>query len=241
MDTSPANTRPTRNDKDDWHHVTDARARKRIQDKLAQRARRKRLREAKTNTPEIDHAPPRCRSHITQTEDDTPPGIDLLAQLGCQDPVATLTCWENISASLTARTSQPLQHSPKTQVSTLNYELCPLPTVFSALYINGAVLGLRSCSAVPALSSPASPNVPLSLQPTTTQLLTIHQPGIDRFPFAKMRDNLINMCAVIDEEDFTRDLFTMPSFNITPGLASWDPKAWKIERYFADKWGFLFF
>jgi len=55
-----------------------------------------------------------------------------------------------------------------------------------------------------------------------------------------MRDNLINMYAIIDDEDFTRDLFTMPSFNITPGLASWDPKAWKIEEYFAIKWGFLF-
>ena len=56
-----------------------------------------------------------------------------------------------------------------------------------------------------------------------------------------MRDNMINMTAISDENDFTRDLFTMPSFSITQGAATWDPRAWKIENPFADKWGFLFY
>jgi hypothetical protein len=56
-----------------------------------------------------------------------------------------------------------------------------------------------------------------------------------------MRDNTINLSAIIDVEEFSKDLFTIPSFTITPGTASWDPRAWKIERPFAEKWGFLFY
>jgi Domain of unknown function (DUF3425) len=128
------------------------------------------------------------------------------------------------------------------QAPTLSYELPYHITVLSALIINGEVLGLSCCTAVPAKSSPASLDVPLSLHPTPTQLLTVHSTGIDRFPFPKMRDNLINMSGIIDEEEFGRDLFMMPSFSITPGGAPWDARAWKIEKgHFADKWGFLFY
>jgi hypothetical protein len=56
-----------------------------------------------------------------------------------------------------------------------------------------------------------------------------------------MRDNTINLSAIIDEDEFSKDLFTMPSFTITPGAATWDPRAWRIEKPFADKWGFLFY
>ena len=126
------------------------------------------------------------------------------------------------------------------QSPSLSYELaCPL-TVFGALYINGQILGLTCFSTVAARSPSTSMDVPLPLQPTPTQLLTIPLNGIDRFPFPKMRDNFINMSGVLDEEEFSYDLFTMPSFSIMPGAVSWNPKAWKIEKPFAEKWGFLF-
>jgi hypothetical protein len=63
----------------------------------------------------------------------------------------------------------------------------------------------------------------------------------DRFPFPKMRDNAINLGCMISEDDFSQDLFLRPSFSITPGAATWDPRAWKIEKPFAAKWGFLFY
>jgi hypothetical protein len=133
------------------------------------------------------------------------------------------------------------QITPIGQGPDIGYELCPSMTVISAMYINGIILGLKSCTVVPQMSSPVGADVPFSLQPTFLQLTTIHQPGIDRFPFPKMRDNMISMYATINEEDFGRDLCTQPSFTITTGMAPWDPKAWKIERYFAAKWGFLFY
>ncbi|KIW65442.1 hypothetical protein, variant [Phialophora macrospora] len=133
------------------------------------------------------------------------------------------------------------QITPIGQGLDIGYEPCLSMTVVSAMYVNGVILGLKGCTVIPQTSPPAGPDVPFSLQPTFLQLTTIHQPGIDRFPFPKMRDNLISMYAAIDEEEFGRDLCTRPSFTITAGMAPWDPKAWKIERFFADKWGFLFY
>ena len=123
----------------------------------------------------------------------------------------------------------------------MSHELPYSLSVLGALYINGEILGLTCSKAAFAKSSPVSPDVPLPLHPTATQLVTVHFGGIDRFPFPQMRDNAINMSAIIDEDEFSRDLFTMPSFSITPGAPSWDPLAWKMEKPFADKWGFLFY
>ena len=123
----------------------------------------------------------------------------------------------------------------------MSYQLPCRLSVLTALYINGQILGLSCYTATAARSSPVSLDVPLTLHPTPTQLLTVHFSGIDRFPFPKFRDNVINMSGIVDEEELTGDLFTMPSFSITPGAPSWDPRAWKIEKFFADKWGFLFY
>jgi hypothetical protein len=126
-------------------------------------------------------------------------------------------------------------------VPTISQEL-PYPmTVVAAMWLNGQLLGISSCVSVPSKSAPAGSNVPLPLQPTSTQLTTVHSTGIDRFPFPKVRDNMIRLNACFDEEELGRDLCLMPSFSITPGAPSWDPRAWKIERAFAEKWGWLFF
>jgi hypothetical protein len=123
---------------------------------------------------------------------------------------------------------------------TLPYEL-PVPlTVLGALYLNGRILGMPSCTIVAGKSSPAGPSVPPPLRPTEVQLYTVHLSGIDRFPFPKFRDNMIIMSALVDEEEFTQDLCLLPSFKIRSGGAPWDPRAWSIEQPFAKKWGFLF-
>lgn len=114
-------------------------------------------------------------------------------------------------------------------------------TYFGALYINGMYLKIPCSTVVPAKSDPVGPEVPPSLRPSELQLITIHPRWIDRFPFPRMRDSLISLSGVIDEEEFMKDLALLPSFEIIPGKAPWDPKAWKIKKPFADKWGFLFF
>ena len=115
------------------------------------------------------------------------------------------------------------------------------PSVYTALFNNGAMMGLSCSSVVPAKSSKVGPEIPEPLHPTPLQLTTIHPRWIDRFPFPKMRDNFINLGAIIDEEEFMRDLFSMESFTIQPGMSGWDPRAWIISKEFARKWGYLFY
>jgi hypothetical protein len=44
---------------------------------------------------------------------------------------------------------------------------------------------------------------------------------------------------VVDEEELCKDFFTMPSFTIEVGYASWDPRAWRMEKEWEGKWGWL--
>ncbi|OAP60783.1 hypothetical protein AYL99_05785 [Fonsecaea erecta] len=90
-------------------------------------------------------------------------------------------------------------------------------------------------------SNPAGPNIPVSLRPTALQLTVNHPSWIDRFPFPKMRDNMITLMSIIDEEEFVADLFTLTSFTLESGAPSWDPRAWKIGKEFSAKWGYLFY
>lgn len=110
--------------------------------------------------------------------------------------------------------------------------------VYAAIYQNGLILGLP-CATIFPCRSKAAPNAPASLQPSQLQLSTIHLPWIDRFPFPKMRDNMIRMEQEINAEELLSDLFNMKSFDIKPGRPSWDPDAYIIDKGFAKKWGFL--
>jgi hypothetical protein len=40
--------------------------------------------------------------------------------------------------------------------------------------------------------------------------MNVHPRWYDRLPFPRMRDSLIKLVGVIDEEELLRDLFTMP-------------------------------
>jgi len=114
-------------------------------------------------------------------------------------------------------------------------------SAYAALYNNGAMMGLTCSVVVPSRSSPVGADIPESLHPTALQLTTIHPPWIDRFPFPKMRDNMITLMGIIIEEEFLADLFCSTSFSLKPDGAPWDPNAWIIGKEFSQKWGYLFY
>lgn len=56
-----------------------------------------------------------------------------------------------------------------------------------------------------------------------------------------MRDNFIKLNAIIDEEEFLRDLFGLDSFWIRDGGVAWEPQDWRIGKEMKSKWGYLFY
>jgi hypothetical protein len=181
----------------------------------------KRLAELKTSRSERDGVVNENTNLLTpSTSADGDPSLRREMSLVSNSPVASLV---------------PM---PPTKGSHVEVEL-PM-NVWTALYMNGSIMGLSCSTVYPAKSRPVDPSIPSTLQPTALQLITIHPPWIDRFPFPEMRDNLINAIGLVEEEDFLRDLFCMGSFEIKPGGAPWDPNAWIIGEAFREKWGFLF-
>jgi hypothetical protein len=149
----------------------------------------------------------------------------------------------SVSASITSLTSSlpSTTHSDKS----IGAETCLNPmrdsSVFAALFTNGLILGLRCGIQIPILSPPCTPKVPPPLRPTRLQMTILHIPWIDRFPFPKMRDNVIRLsCEGFDEDELFSDIFIRESFTITPGSLSWDPAGWNMAKSFQCKWGHLF-
>ncbi|KAL6711068.1 hypothetical protein ACN47E_006943 [Coniothyrium glycines] len=243
---------------DNWQHVKDAKKRKQIQDRLAQRARRQRLRATKlhADAPNTQVAgvqqtplPDKGSTQVTTTNialdsvliGRETPDTHLLPS---EDPIdPALTAWSPLT-SFTAMTS-PTTPSLETldfglEIQNLyltswrnSYLAPPYPvpltprihlfTVYSALYINGLIQSIP-CSRNSSRTPLPAASIPLPLRPTELQLMVVHPRWIDRLPFPKMRDSLIRLRGIVDEEEILMDLFTMLSWRIREGgenLGSW--------------------
>ncbi|KAF3386435.1 hypothetical protein F1880_000168 [Penicillium rolfsii] len=88
--------------------------------------------------------------------------------------------------------------------------------------------------------------IPLDLRPTEVQKRVPHHPWLDFFPSPTLRDNLIALQDQIDDEDLCHDLMAFwDTRNARAGLLVWGPSwqtsSWEVTESFLMKWGFLLY
>jgi hypothetical protein len=222
-----------------------------------------RLRQAQIDADEVSTRPPTTHQTITPPIDSSSEtnlvemGEDAAQPMASSSSLLLPSPDEAIDPSLSSWTpdaSSPLDFGLTNNIylkqwlafsmksATIPSPLTPQPrlfTVFSAMYINGELQGIPCATSYSSRTPFPKPSIPLPLHPTELQLMVVHPRWIDRLPFPKMRDSLIRLRGVVDEEELLKDFFTMPSFRIDGCGEAWDPGAWKMESEWEGKWGWL--
>ncbi|KAF7939105.1 uncharacterized protein EAE97_007186 [Botrytis byssoidea] len=222
-------------DEDDWTGTTDAKERRKRQNRLNIRAfRRRKALEAKSS--------PKDQFIIwkPQSQPDTSAQNSAFKAKPLEQRLANI----NQSLEVSGLTFPlPLDHL----LTLIQYN------VLRACMTNSTILKLPHTTATECRSMlsapmfPAPSTIPPSLSPTPLQLSTPHPQWIDVLPCPKMRNNAMLTFHEIDEDDLCRDLcggiFEDCNDLDEKGMLVWnDPwhaSGWEITEGFAKKWGFL--
>ncbi|TEY79917.1 hypothetical protein BOTCAL_0040g00340 [Botryotinia calthae] len=222
-------------DEDDWTGTTNAKERRKRQNRLNIRAFRKRKAFEAKSTPKDQFITwkPQPQS--------------------------------NTSAQNSVSTAKPLEKMLATTIiaSGVPEVMFPLPldhlltlihfNVLRACMTNLSILNLLHTTPTECynmLNAPMFPSpstIPPSLSPTPLQLSTSHPYWIDIIPCPKMRNNAMLTFHEIDERDLCRDLcgglwedcHDLDEKGMLVWNDPWHASGWEITEGFARKWGFL--
>jgi hypothetical protein len=233
-----------RGQEDDWTGLTDAAARRKLQNRLNQRIYRRR-RQAPKKSLSKSASPSRVPVAEGQSKVETQP-----------DPSKQVKCFNNLSPSGIQELMHQYERLARQEYALGSPRVDQLLTliqfnVFRALISNTSTLGfsmawLEEDALSPFPSQPALniQSCPSSLHPTQTQRKVPHHPWIDLFPFPRLRDNLLLADGSYDEYALCNELVDFCDVpNEKTGLIvwgePWDPFGWEATSSFLKRWGWV--
>ncbi|KAF5674258.1 alcohol dehydrogenase [Fusarium denticulatum] len=236
---------------DDWTGVTSRRERKRRQNRLNQRAWRRRKAAQDTSD-----------GQTTRTSHD---GSVVLSDTCPSKAFGARTIGDGILLIPDTREAERLRNLIRQSLEDYSLQT-PRPSnlhiiirlnVLNAIADNATAIGFPKESLcrdefispfyqIGPIQLP-SPSCPTSLQPTSLQRSTAHHPWIDLFPFPKFRDNVLSGMqeGLFDDDELCGDLLGVEGAGVgeQPSLlvwtVAWDAKGWEVNAAFVKKWGSL--
>ncbi|KAF5615432.1 hypothetical protein F52700_13402 [Fusarium sp. NRRL 52700] len=255
-----AQRREIRTASEDWTGITSSAKRRKLQNRLNQRAyeRRKASRRSTLLHPE-QGSRPRYVTIATADAPDVPETPYATQQLTMIKPPAGYTPG---SGCILLRPGAQGAIREFVRKAYQDYVLgCPQPwylstliqvNVFNALAQNAIAVGFSDRWQRKGIISPFSTIGPLqscdfhplSLQPTALQRTVPHHPWIDLFPIPQMRDNILLSLHHLNMDELCSDLLDVkPGLDGKPSLIvwgdPWDLHGWEASALFLQKWGWM--
>ncbi|KAH7138457.1 hypothetical protein B0J11DRAFT_574440 [Dendryphion nanum] len=249
---------------EDWSGITNPTERRKLQNRINQRAYRTRKR-VKDPSSALDtlakrHAQRKSALNQGGHRATSPPNEPSITKIHSHE-----ACSINFHPRIRAIMEQFAQHAYE-RYSSGAPVLAHLPLLvqfnaISALVRNATTLGVLEefymCDSISGFNkqgpdlgttSPYSMNCPTSLHPTPLQIVVEHHPWIDLFPSPRMRDNILHALETVEdcdkwEDDLCHDVCQYNDAEEKAGLIVWgdpgDPLSWEASPGFLKKWGYL--
>ncbi|KAE8550738.1 hypothetical protein EYB25_006966 [Talaromyces marneffei] len=242
---------------DSWIGVTDPKKRKKLQNRLNQRAHRRRQRALRTQQQQKDadidvKQEPDTDSNQPPTNSTNPPRsldhLDFCTPTNTKhlEKLEALIRMEFAMGSPTADLLLGLTQLNIIRVLHANRDILGYTAsdmhddALSAFNLNvNASMDINLNLVCQSSIIKTRSDLPLALQPTTTQYKVPHHPWLDLIPIPKMRDHLIRAGDSIDDVKLCYDMcgYRVPETGILIWKEPWDPSGWEVTERFLQLWG----